>query len=150
MTESLRRIWAMVLKEVNQLRRDRITFAMIVGLPLAQLFLFGFAINNDPHHLKAAIEANDHSAFTRSIESALRASSYFDLRPVLGPPGTGETMLKRGEVQFLIVIPADFSRDLVRGDRPQLLVLADATDPAATGSAAPPSSRRCCRGSSTI
>ncbi|MCW3847863.1 ABC transporter permease [Sphingomonas sp. LB-2] len=135
MSPSLRRIWAMLIKEFHQLRRDRLTFGMIVGIPLVQLFLFGFAINNDPRHLRAALEVNDHSAFTRSIEGSLRASSYFDLQPAGTRPGAGEEMLRRGEVQFLIVIPPDFSRDLVRGEHPQLLVVADATDPAATGGA---------------
>lgn len=136
MSPALRRIWAMLAKEFHQLRRDRLTFGMVVGIPLVQLFLFGFAINNDPRHLPAALEINDHSAFTRSIEGSLRASSYFDLRQAGTKPGAGEEMLRRGEVQFLIVIPPGFSRDLVRGERPQLLVVADATDPAATGNAA--------------
>lgn len=136
MSPAFRRIWAMLAKEFHQLRRDRLTFGMVVGIPLVQLFLFGFAINNDPRHLPAALEIHDHSAFTRSIEGSLRASSYFDLRSAGTEPGAGEAMLRRGEVQFLIVIPPGFSRDLVRGERPQLLVVADATDPAATGNAA--------------
>lgn len=129
-----RRIWAVLIKEVHQLRRDPLTFGMAVGLPLVQLILFGFAINNDPRHLRAAIEMNDHSSITRTVESSLRASSYFELVPV-NKPGEGEAMLRRGSVQFLIVVPSNFTRDLIRGERPQLLVLADATDPAATGNA---------------
>ncbi|MBX3595552.1 ABC transporter permease [Sphingomonas sp.] len=129
-----RRIWAVLVKEAHQLRRDPLTFGMVVGLPLVQLILFGFAINNDPRHLRAAIELNDRSPITRTVENSLRASSYFDLVPV-DRPGEGEAMLRRGSVQFLIVIPVNFTRDLVRGERPQLLVLADATDPAATGNA---------------
>lgn len=129
-----RRIWAVLVKEMHQLRRDPLTFGMVVGLPLVQLTLFGFAINNDPRNLRAALEMNDHSAVTRTVESALRASSYFELVPV-DRAGEGEAMLRRGSVQFLIVVPTNFTRDLVRGDRPQLLVLADATDPASTGNA---------------
>lgn len=129
-----RRIWAVLVKEVHQLRRDPLTFGMVVGLPLVQLILFGFAINNDPRHLRAALEMNDHSQITRTVENSLRASSYFDLVPV-SRPGEGEAMLRRGSVQFLIVVPSNFTRDLIRGERPQLLVLADATDPAATGNA---------------
>ncbi len=134
MKDSLRRIWAMLVKEFHQLRRDPVTFGLVVAMPLIQLSLFGFAINNDPRHLKAAIESNDSSVYTRTIQAALRNSSYFDLVPVTRP-GEGEEMLRQGQVQFLIIIPPNFSRDLVRGDRPQLLVLADATDPASTGNA---------------
>ncbi|QIG80482.1 ABC transporter permease [Stakelama tenebrarum] len=134
MNDMLRRVWAMLVKEFHQLRRDPVTFGLVVAMPLIQLSLFGFAINNDPRHLKAAIETNDSSTYTRTIQSALRNSTYFDLIPVTRP-GEGEEMLRQGEVQFLIIIPPNFSRDLVRGDRPQLLVLADATDPASTGNA---------------
>lgn len=133
--QALRRIWAMLIKEVHQLRRDRLTFGMAVGLPIVQLMIFGFAINNDPRHLHAALEIADHSSYTRSIEAALTASSYFDIREVVESRDAGEQLLHRGSVQFLIVIPPDFSRKLVRGERPQLLVMADATDPAATGNA---------------
>ncbi|MGL4542025.1 MAG: ABC transporter permease, partial [Polymorphobacter sp.] len=135
MTGSLRRIWAMLVKEAAQLRRDRLTFAMVFVLPLVQLMLFGFAINNDPRHLRAAIEVGDHSALTRSITAALANSSYFDTRAVVTRPGMGEKLLRDGKVQFYIVIPADFTRLAVRGQRPQLLVMADASDPAATGPA---------------
>ena len=135
MTASLRRIWAMLVKEAAQLRRDRLTFAMVFVLPLVQLMLFGFAINTDPRHLRAAIEVHDYSALSRSITSALVNSSYFDLRALATQPGEGEKLLKDGTVQFYIVIPMDFARDVVRGQRPQLLVMADASDPAATGPA---------------
>ncbi len=132
---SLRRIWAMLVKEAAQLRRDRLTFAMAFMLPLVQLLLFGFAINTDPRHLRAAIEVGDPSAATRSIVSALANSRYFETRSLVTRPGEGEQLLKDGRVQFYIVIPPDFTRALVRGQRPQLLVMADASDPAATGPA---------------
>jgi ABC-2 type transport system permease protein len=132
---SLRRIWAMLVKEAAQLRRDRLTFAMVFVLPLVQLMLFGFAINTDPRHLRAAIEVSDYSAQTRSITSALVNSSYFDTHALVTRPGMGEKLLRDGSVQFYIVIPPDFTRALVRGERSQLLVMADATDPAATGPA---------------
>lgn len=132
---SLLRIWAVLVKEVNQLRRDRLTFAMMVGIPVLQLVIFGFAINNDPRHLRAALEVNDQGRFARDVALALTNSTYFDIVAMPDRPGEGETLLRDGKVQFYIVIPADFSRDLVRGDRPQLLVMADATDPASTGNA---------------
>jgi len=135
MRASWRRIWAMLVKEAAQLRRDRLTFAMVVMLPMVQLMLFGFAINTDPRHLRAAIEVNDHSALTRSITAALTNSTFFELRTVVDTPGAGEALLRDGSVQFYIVIPPDFTRDLVRGARPQLLVMADASDPASTGPA---------------
>lgn len=132
---SLRRIWAMLAKEAAQLRRDRLTFAMAFMLPLVQLLLFGFAINTDPRHLRAAIEVGDQSAATRSIVAALGNSRYFETRALVTQPGQGEQLLRDGKVQFYIVIPPDFTRALVRGQRPQLLVMADASDPAATGPA---------------
>ena len=125
----------MVFKEVRQSARDPGTVAMMFAMPIMQLLLFGFAINTDPRHLPLAIEANDNSAFTRSIASALGNTSYFEVRRIVTTPGEGDELVRRGEVQFLVTIPTDFARDLVRGDRPQLLVTADATDPSATGPA---------------
>lgn len=130
------RVAAVMLKELRQMMRDRLTFAMMLGLPLVQLILFGFAINNDPRHLPLALEVNDHSALTRSIEAGLHNSSYFDLRQVPTSSQEGEKLLADGKVQFLVIIPAGFTRDLVRGHAAQVLVIADAADPGATGNAA--------------
>jgi ABC-2 type transport system permease protein len=135
MTRRWRRIWAVLVKEFSQLTRDKLTFGMVLALPLIQLFLFGFAINNDPRHLRMALEVNDHSVFSRSIESALRNTGYFDVQAVVADAQTGERLIRSGDVQFLLIIPPNFARDLVRGDRPQLLLMADASDPAATGGA---------------
>jgi ABC-2 type transport system permease protein len=129
------RIAAMVFKEVRQMLRDSGTVGMMLAMPLLQLFIFGFAINSDPRHLPLAIEANDVSVFSRSIGAALGNTTYFDVRRVVSSPGEGERLLETGEVQFLVTIPPDFARDLAKGRRPQLLVTADATDPAATGNA---------------
>ncbi len=117
------------------MRRDRITLAMMLAMPLMQLVLFGYAINSDPRHLPTAIEMNDASPVTRSIVAALRNSSYFDIQHVVTSHRNGETLMTSGAVQFVITIPTDFDRALVRGNAPQLLVTADATDPAATGTA---------------
>ncbi|SMC27435.1 ABC-2 type transport system permease protein [Andreprevotia lacus DSM 23236] len=132
---SLARWWSMVLKEFLQLRRDRITFGMIIGLPLVQLTLFGFAINTDPRHLPTAVVAGEHSEFTRSYLAALQNSDYFQIIGTLPDQAAATQALVQGKVQFVVHIPPDFSRRLVRGEHPSLLVEADATDPAATGMA---------------
>ena len=132
---SFARWWAMVLKEFLQLRRDRISFAMIVGIPVAQLVLFGFAINTDPKHLPTAVFDADRSEFTRSFVSAMEQSGYFEIAGSLPSEETGRRALARGDVLFVVNIPGDFTRNLLRGDRPALLVEADATDPMATGTA---------------
>lgn len=132
---SLSRFVAVVVKEFIQMRRDRLTFAMMVAVPILQLILFGYAINSDPKRLPTAVLAAESSPFTRTLIAALGNSGYFDLRRV----ATGEEELDRwlaeGEVQFAVTIPVGFSRALQRGERPVLLVEADATDPAATSNA---------------
>lgn len=129
------RILAMIFKEVRQMVRDPGTVAMMFAFPIIQLVIFGMAIDNDPRHLPLAIEVNDHSAFARSIVSSLRETSYFDVIELGGRSGEGERMIAEGSAQFVLTIPPDFARDLVRGDRPQLLLNVDATDPASTGPA---------------
>jgi ABC-2 type transport system permease protein len=132
---NVRRFGAIVVKEFIQMRRDRLTFGMMIGIPLLQLILFGFAINSDPKHLPSAILDADRSAFSRSIAMALQHSAYFSfLREATSEPDI-RRMLARGEVQFVIHIPEGFSKELLRGQRPAVLVEADATDPAATGNA---------------
>lgn len=132
---SLRRWWSIVLKEFLQLRRDRVTFGMIVGLPVLQLLLFGFAINTDPRHLPTGVIAADHSEFTRSLVASMQASRYFRVVGTLPDEAAGREALMRGELQFVVTIPPDFTRRLLRGERPAVLVEADATDPSATGAA---------------
>ena len=131
----LSRIRAMIFKEVRQMERDPGTIGLMFLMPIMQLLIFGYAINNDPRHLPLAVESNDNSAFSRSITSALRNTSYFELTEAVTGFGEGEKLLARGKVQFVLTIPADFSRSLVRGERPQLLLTVDATDPASTGPA---------------
>ncbi|KAB0474159.1 ABC transporter permease [Ralstonia insidiosa] len=130
---SVQRWWSVVLKEFLQLRRDRVTFAMMIGIPIMQLFLFGFAINADPKHLLTGVIAADQSEFTRSFLAGMRNSDYFDLAKTLPDETAGREALAKGQLQFVVTIPPDFTRKLVRGERPSLLVEADATDPAATG-----------------
>src|SRR5262245_32469751 len=117
---SLTRWWSMVTKEFLQLRRDRVTFAMIIGIPLIQLTLFGYAINTDPKHMPTAVIAADTSEFTRSIVAAMTVSQYFDIVGELPDEEAGRVALARGEAQFVLTIPADFTRRLLRGERPSL------------------------------
>jgi ABC-2 type transport system permease protein len=132
---TLHRLWAIVLKEFIQMKRDRVTFGMMVGIPLMQLMLFGFAINSDPKHLPTALRAADQGPFARTFVAALRTSGYFTLTHEATTEAEARRLLQLGEVQFVINIPEDFSRRLLRGERPTLLIEADATDPSATGPA---------------
>jgi len=132
---SFSRFWAVVLKEFIQMKRDRMTFAMMVGIPLLQLTLFGFAINSDPKHLPTAVLSADQGPFGRTLVAALRQSDYFALTREVNTEAEAARLLQLGEVQFVVNIPEDFSRRLIRGERPSVLVEADATDPAATGPA---------------
>jgi ABC-2 type transport system permease protein len=132
---SFHRLWAIVLKEFIQMKRDRVTFAMMVGIPLMQLTLFGFAINSDPKHLPTAIRSADQGPFARTFVSALKQSKYFTFVQEAATEAEAQRLLQLGDVQFVINIPEDFSRRLLRGERPTVLVEADATDPAATGPA---------------
>jgi ABC-2 type transport system permease protein len=127
------RFWAIVAKEFIQMRRDRLTFGMMVGIPMLQLILFGYAINSDPKHLPTAVYSADNSVFSRTIVWALRNSSYFDITRQAKNQAEIQRLLAQGKVQFSIEIPVDFSRDLLRGKKPDLLLEADATDPTAVG-----------------
>ncbi len=129
------RLWAVVLKEFIQMRRDRVTFGMMVGIPLLQLMLFGFAINSDPRHLPTAVRIADHSPHSRTLLAALQQSDYFKIVREAESEAEAMRLLREGEVQFVINIPVDFSRRLLRGERPTVLLEADASDPAATGPA---------------
>ncbi len=117
------------------MRRDRLTFAMMVGIPLLQLTLFGYAINTDPRQLPTAALISDDSPFARRFLAALQTSDYFQLGDRLDNAAQADRVLALGQAQFVVQIPSGFERELLRGERPQLLILADATDPSATGSA---------------
>jgi ABC-2 type transport system permease protein len=130
---SLGRFWAIVAKEFIQMRRDRLTFGMMVGIPLLQLILFGYAINMNPKHLPTAVLAADNSVFSRTLLWALRNSDYFGIVREATSEADLRHLLAQGRVQFVVHIPEGFSRRLLRGERPGLLLEADATDPTATG-----------------
>ena len=135
MSFSLSRWIGIIVKEFIQLRRDRLTFGMIIGIPVLQLILFGYAINADPKRLPTAVLAADSSPYSRTLLSAMQTSGYYRLDRFVSSESELEGLLARGEVQFAVTIPENFGRKLVRGERPVLLVEADASDPAATSNA---------------
>jgi ABC-2 type transport system permease protein len=128
---SLERIYAVFLKELVQMRRDRPTFAIMIMVPIMQLTLFGFAIDTDPRQLPTAVELRDDGPLTRSLLASMRQSDYFRIVDIVDTDAEGERLLKSGKASFLVVVPENFERDFVRGERPQLLLAADATDPVA-------------------
>ncbi|NNM59400.1 MAG: ABC transporter permease [Legionellales bacterium] len=129
---SWQRFWAIALKEWIQMKRDRLTFAMIIGIPLIQLIFFGYAINYNPKHLPTVVVQADQSDITRKITIGLQNSDYFSILPGLYNQTSANKMLARGEVQFVVYFPPDFTERLIRNQQPELLIEADATDPAAT------------------
>lgn len=132
---SPRRFWAVVAKEFVQMRRDRLTFGMMVGVPLMQLILFGYAINSDPRDLSTAVLSADNSPFSRGLVASMQASSYFSIDQTIASRDQARELLRLGQAQFVLTIPQGFWADLVKGQRPVLLLEADATDPAATSNA---------------
>jgi ABC-2 type transport system permease protein len=135
MSLSLRRFAAVLHKEFIQMRRDHVTFAMMIGLPIMQLILFGFAINADPRHLPTLVEMGDNGPLSRAVIAGMQNSSYFRFEGSVTGIAAGEEALRQGEANFVVVIPQGFERDVVRGHAPQILVAADASDPSATGGA---------------
>ncbi len=132
---SFHRMFAVMVKEFIQLRRDRTTFMMMLLMPLMQLILFGYAIETDPKHLPTAVIAQDHSQFARSFLAGLNNSAYFSIDRTVTSEEEGKRLLQEGTMQFVVTIPEGFGRDLVRGDHPQILIEADATDPVAIAGA---------------
>jgi ABC-2 type transport system permease protein len=132
---ALHRFLAVLMKEFVQMRRDRLTFAMMIGVPIMQLVLFGYAINMDPKALPAAVVSADQSPFSRSLVRALENTRYFKIVATPATVDEADRLLALGKVQFVLHVPEDFSRRLQRGERATVLVEADATDPAATSNA---------------
>ncbi|MFC3053569.1 ABC transporter permease [Kordiimonas pumila] len=133
---SFSRAFAIFSKEIIQMRRDRITLSMMLGIPLMQLIMFGFAINTDPRHLPTLVELHDNGPAVRSIIHGLEASRYFTVKGIVAGKPEVETAFKKGEALFVVSVPENFERDLLRGSQPQILLDADATDPVATSAAA--------------
>ncbi|MDL2275465.1 ABC transporter permease [Desulfosarcina sp. OttesenSCG-928-G10] len=132
---SFRRFFALLIKELIQMKRDRATFSMLLSVPLMELLLFGYAINADPKHLPTMVVDGDQSVMSRSLVSALEVSDYFRITHRHATEEMAQKALANGSAQFVINIPVDFSRKVARGERPQVLVEADATDPSATAAA---------------
>lgn len=129
------RLGAMLAKEFIQMRRDRITFAMMLGIPVLLLILFGFAINSDPKRLPAALVALSHDHYTRAMVTALENTSYYRFSHVTRSSAEAEALLEDGTVSFIVTIPSDFAERVDRNDHPQILIEADATDPAVASGA---------------
>jgi ABC-2 type transport system permease protein len=132
---SLQRMFAIFVKEFQQMLRDRLTFAMAIGVPILQLILFGYAINTDPKGLPTAIVSADSGPMARSISAALQNTGYFHITHQSASEREAEALIEEGTVQFMVVIPPDFSQRVVRGEKPAILVTVDATDPSASGNA---------------
>ena len=132
---SLARIIAILFKEFIQMRRDRLTFAIMIAMPIIQLILFGFAINSDPRHLPTYLYLEDDSAIVRSMVSGMKTSTYFDIVGQVHSVEEGTQKLRNGEAAFVVTVPAGFTRGVLRGDHPQMLIEADASDPSAAANA---------------
>lgn len=132
---SWHRLYAVLTKEFIQMRRDRVTFAMMIFIPLMQLILFGYAINTNPKYLPTVVIDFDKTAFSRAFIEGLKNTEYFNVKEEVKTEGLAKKMLAEGTTQFVVTIPLNFTRDLLRNNQPQILVEADATDSVATVSA---------------
>jgi ABC-2 type transport system permease protein len=135
MNFSFKRLIAMIIKEFIQMRRDRLTFAMMIGIPMIQLILFGFAINTNPKYLPTAVLTEDNSPYTRAFIQGLKNTEYFKISHEVSSETEAAHLIAVGEVLFLVSIPTDFTYRLIRHEHPSILIEADATDPVATGNA---------------
>src|SRR5688572_10838099 len=115
MSFSLQRFGAVLYKEFIQMRRDHVTFAMMIGLPIMQLLLFGFIINSDARNLPTLVEMGDNGPLSRAVIAGMQNSTYFDFRGPVSGVAEGEEALRRGDANFVVVIPPDFERDVLRG-----------------------------------
>jgi ABC-2 type transport system permease protein len=132
---SMNRVLAVLAKEFIQIRRDRLTFAMMLGVPILQLTLFGFAISTDPKHLASAVLDLSRDRFSRAVISSLENTGYYRFSEMPSTAAEAEALMAAGDIVFLVTIPSDLGRRVQRGDRPQILVEADASDPAAASGA---------------
>lgn len=128
---SFRRTGAVLVKEFIQLRRDTVTLRMIIMIPIVQLLLFGYALNTDPKHLPTAVISYDNDAMARAVVAGLKNTQYFSIDYEVHSDKEGRALLQRGDVLFVLSIPANFERDIVRGAHPDILIEADASDPVA-------------------
>src|SRR5215470_3215767 len=131
---SFKRLYALLRKEWIQVMRDALTLRFIIAVPIMQLFLFGYAINTNPQHLPTGLLSVEHSKYERTIITALKNSGYYDIQ-MMASEAEAERALAQGDVMFVIEFPPNFDRAVDRGDRPAVLIDADATDPSAIGNA---------------
>lgn len=129
------RVYAVLVKEFTQLRRDRATYTLLLAMPFIQLLLFGYAINGDPHHLKTAVLVQDEGPFSRSILAAMQNTNYFDIVAEAHSPSELDRIMALGDASFTVTIPSDFTRKVVRHENAQILVDVDGADPIAVGGA---------------
>ncbi len=132
---SFARTAAVFIKEFQQMMRDRLTFAMAVGVPIMQLILFGYAINTDPKGLPTVLVNLDNGPMARSFVAALQNTAYFRIDYTVQSEREADALVENGKVQFMVVVPPHFSQNIIRGEKPSVLVSADATDPSASGNA---------------
>jgi ABC-2 type transport system permease protein len=130
---SFSRVAAVMVKEFTQLRRDRITYAMILVMPLVQLLLFGYAVNSDPRHLPAAVVSYDHSAIADSVVTTLQNTTYVDIKYQPNSEAEMDRLLRRGDIALALTIPPDFTRKVLKGEHAEILAEVDASDPIAAG-----------------
>lgn len=135
LSSSLSRCWAVFVKEVIQFRRDKMTFLILLSVPVLELLLFGYAISFDARHLPTAVVDFSRDRFSRSLLAGMENADYYDLRYPDASLAAAETLMRSGDVQFIVIIPPDVGEKLLRGEQPKVLVEADMTDPVATSSA---------------
>jgi ABC-2 type transport system permease protein len=123
------RIYAVMSKEFTQLRRERVTYAMILVFPIMQLILFGYAINMDPHHLPAAVLSHDTGTLANTVVAAIEQTSYVDVQYLPRSEAEMQRLIRLGKVMLAVTIPPDFTQRVLKGDHAQILVEADASDP---------------------
>ncbi|MFT6835504.1 MAG: ABC-2 type transport system permease protein [Francisellaceae bacterium] len=132
---SIQRYLAIVIKEFTHMMRDKFTIAMVVGIPLIQVILFGYAINMNPHNLPTVLINQDNTPQTRTLVTALQNTKYFDINYVNISMERADELMQESKAQFIIEIPAGFTKAMIRSEKPQILIVADGTDPSASGSA---------------
>ncbi len=132
---SIRRLWAIIIKEFIQMLRDRLTLAMIIAIPALQLILFGYAINSNPKNLPSMVVSNDHSSFTRTYLEGIKNTNYFRFINTNATEDQAKKAMEIGNTQFIINVPTNFSKDLIRGEHPNLLLTVDGSESMAAANA---------------
>jgi ABC-2 type transport system permease protein len=130
---SLRRLRAVAMKEVRQLSRDRVTFGMIVGVPLLQITLFGYAINYDVRKLATVVQDQAMSSMSRELVAQLEATQVVQVTHRTGSSAEVDRLMREGRTSLAVIIPADFERRLQSDTRPVVQILVDGSQPSLAG-----------------